>query len=171
MKAGYTVHLTSSPVRNLDEELLLSFSDAVDRERGVAAPAAAANLVTGTLRLTASVDQRDPDQALQKALTAFERALKLAGISDARVVEAEVEASVDVGDRHELLTGAEVARRVGMSRERVRQLASMTGRFPPAIATVGGYRIWRWGDILDWATMQERPLGTAKRRLAAAKKA
>ncbi len=164
MKASYTVHITSSPVSNLDEAALLSFSDAIDRERGIVAPIAAANLVTGTLRLTASVDRENPEGALEKTRTAFERALRLSGLANVDVVEAEIEASVDVGDRHDLLTGAEVARRIGMSRERIRQLAAAKGRFPPAFANVGGYRIWRWGDILDWATTQGREVPISRRR-------
>lgn len=158
MRSYYTIHLTSAPVQGLGESLLLAFDNALERQRGVAAPIAAASLVTGTLRLTASVAARKPEVALTKARYAFEGALRAAGVRNPKVIEAEIESRQETGDRHELVTGAEVARRIGVSRERVRQMVSRTGRFPPAAAVVGGYRIWRWGDVVDWAAIEGRSL-------------
>lgn len=162
MIRGYTIHMTSKPIPNLGEGTLIEFSEWLDRERGIVAPVPAANLVTGSLRLTASVDATTLVEALGKARRAFERAMNNAGVAGGEVIEAEIEEAQDDGDRHELVTGAEVARRVGISRERVRQLATQIGRFPPAAATVGGYRIWRWGDIADWAQVQGRSVSVAR---------
>ena len=163
MTRNYTLHLASEPFKGLTEEILLSFSDALDRERGVTAAVPAANLVTGTLRVTCSVRADDPEEALSKARRAFERALRLGGAPKTSLAEIEIEADEDNGDRHDLLTGAEVARRVGISRERIRQLAARPQRFPPATATAGSYRLWRWGDVLDWARVQGRQIGTKRR--------
>jgi predicted DNA-binding transcriptional regulator AlpA len=57
--------------------------------------------------------------------------------------------AVRVG-RDELVTGAEIARRLGVSRERVRQLAEETG-FPPALGRLGASKVWRWADVRAWA--------------------
>ncbi|HET7566779.1 MAG TPA: helix-turn-helix domain-containing protein [Gaiellaceae bacterium] len=49
----------------------------------------------------------------------------------------------------ELLTGEQVAGRIGLSRERVRQL---TGRhdFPPAVGRIGRATVWRADDVDDY---------------------
>lgn len=50
----------------------------------------------------------------------------------------------------ELVTGAEAARRLGLSRERIRQLASRPD-FPRPLGTVGRATVWRWRDLADWS--------------------
>lgn len=49
----------------------------------------------------------------------------------------------------ELVTGAEVARRLGLSRERVRQLAQRDD-FPRPLGRVGNAIVWRWPDVDEW---------------------
>jgi predicted DNA-binding transcriptional regulator AlpA len=60
-------------------------------------------------------------------------------------------------DRLEIVSGGEVARRVGISRERVRQLAE-AHQLPAPAAVLRRDRGWRWGDILDWAQLNDRRL-------------
>lgn len=51
----------------------------------------------------------------------------------------------------ELVTGAEIARRLGVSRERVRQWASDAKYgFPETIGRFGSAKLWRWGDVARW---------------------
>lgn len=50
----------------------------------------------------------------------------------------------------ELVTGAEAARRLGLSRERVRQLAEKPG-FPEPLGKVGNAIVWRWRDVERWS--------------------
>jgi hypothetical protein len=50
----------------------------------------------------------------------------------------------------ELVNATEVARRLGLSGERVRQLAA-AGTLPPAVGRVGRNNVWRWDDVQDWA--------------------
>jgi predicted DNA-binding transcriptional regulator AlpA len=50
----------------------------------------------------------------------------------------------------ELVTGAEVARRFGFSRERLRQLLEGPD-FPRPIGRVGQAMVWRWDDLDRWA--------------------
>src|SRR2546426_371242 len=49
----------------------------------------------------------------------------------------------------DLVTGADVARRLGVSRERIRQLAERD-IFPDPIGRLGNYVVWRWTDIDAW---------------------
>lgn len=51
----------------------------------------------------------------------------------------------------ELVTGAEIGRRLGVTRECVSQWAT-TERygFPAAVARIGASKVWRWGDVQAW---------------------
>ncbi len=59
----------------------------------------------------------------------------------------------------DLVTGAEAARRLGLSRERVRQLASRP-EFPEPVGRIGNAIVWRWAEVEKWSrtrkTTQER---------------
>lgn len=51
----------------------------------------------------------------------------------------------------ELVTGAEIARRLGVSRERVRQWASNERQgFPVSLGRFGSAKLWYWRDVEDW---------------------
>lgn len=52
-------------------------------------------------------------------------------------------------DLEDLVTGADVARRLGVSRERVRQLAERDD-FPDPLGRLGNYVVWRSADIEAW---------------------
>ena|SRR5713226_6496058 len=56
----------------------------------------------------------------------------------------------------DLVTGAEIARRLGFTRARAHQLASRPD-FPPPIGRVGNYVVWRWSDVKAWLPSVERP--------------
>jgi len=51
----------------------------------------------------------------------------------------------------ELVTGAEIPRRLGVSRERVRQWAS-NGKFvfPVSLGRFGSAKLWRWDEVERW---------------------
>ena len=153
----YIVDLHSTPLSvPITDSLLEDFAIGAEEERRVSAPFASANLATNTLDLGLSVKAGDPAAAASAALSAFGRGLRKAHVKDALASEVAVE--LDHGDdplRQQLLTGAEVARRIGVSRQRVSQLAA-TSRFPKPLSNVGGYLVWRWGDISDWATLHGR---------------
>jgi len=74
---------------------------------------------------------------------------------------------VDYVDRHELVSGGEVARRLKISRERVRQLEREPRAIPPPLATVGRDRVWRWVDVVDWAAARGRRLAVGMKSRAA----
>jgi hypothetical protein len=53
---------------------------------------------------------------------------------------------VTVCELEDLLTGADVARRLGVSTQRVHQLRQQPG-FPEPIDRVGNYLVWRAADV------------------------
>jgi hypothetical protein len=57
--------------------------------------------------------------------------------------------ALKIGD-DELVHAAEIARRLGVSRERIRQLSYSDG-FPQRLGVMASLRIWRWSDIEEWA--------------------
>ena len=55
-------------------------------------------------------------------------------------------------DPSELVTGAEIARRLGVTRTRVHQWASDPRYgFPPSLGRYGSAKLWRWSDVAAWA--------------------
>jgi predicted DNA-binding transcriptional regulator AlpA len=59
----------------------------------------------------------------------------------------------------DLVTGAEAARRLGVSRERLRQLAARPG-FPPPLGQLGRATVWRDADVAEWARQSGRDYRT-----------
>lgn len=53
------------------------------------------------------------------------------------------------GELEDLVTAADIGRRIGRTRERARQLSQEDG-FPPAIGRLGNYTVWRWSDVEPW---------------------
>jgi predicted DNA-binding transcriptional regulator AlpA len=160
VRRSYTVEVRSTPVPDVTDAMLDAFSASLFKDRSVAGPAPSADLATQTLSILTAVDATDHPSALAKALRAFQRALERAG-ADAEVSEAKV--YIDRGDdRDELLSGSDIARRLGVTRQRVHQLASR-GRFPRPLVAFGTVTVWRWGDISDWASVQGRRVQRRKR--------
>jgi hypothetical protein len=55
----------------------------------------------------------------------------------------------------ELVTAAEIGRRLGITRQRVQQLAN-EGGFPEPLGRVGHYIVYRWRDVEAWANSNGR---------------
>ena len=58
----------------------------------------------------------------------------------------------------DLVTAAEIARRLHRSRESVRLLIAGErgrGNFPAPISNLKGRRLWRWADVVQWLTPAE----------------
>ena len=65
----------------------------------------------------------------------------------------------------DLVSGAEIGRRLGVSRERVRQWASDPKYgFPPSLARVGGAKVWWWATVAEWVESRESRNSKSKRR-------
>ncbi|MEX2046505.1 MAG: hypothetical protein WEE03_05030 [Chloroflexota bacterium] len=159
VKRSYTVEVRSAPVYDVTDTMLDAFSESLVKDRDVAGPAHSADLATQTLSVLTAVDANDHSAALAKALRAFKRALDRAG-ADGEISEARV--SVDRGDDRDDLSGSDIARRLGVTRQRVHQLASR-GRFPRPLVAFGTVTVWRWGDVSDWASVQGRRVPRRRR--------
>lgn len=159
-RKSYTVNIESGPLADkVTLDALDAFASALFADRRIAGPAPSANLAINTLRLTMSIDAPSPEYAFKTSEMSFLDAAKRAGLGKPTLVVLDVELDrVDQVDRHELVSGGEVARRLKISRERVRQLSENPARFPAPIAILGRDRVWRWADIVDWATARKRPV-------------
>jgi hypothetical protein len=164
-KAVWTVHLESEALpSNPDADALEAFAETILADRKLRGPSPAANTALRTIGLTTSVDATSPAEALAVVLTSFSRAAERAKIA-AKVIEANTDLDQGDGlDRHELVSGGEVARRLGVSRERVRQLSDDPSRFPRPLAVIGRDRVWRWGDVATWALVNQRETKVPRRR-------
>lgn len=72
-----------------------------------------------------------------------------------RAVESVGELRVTHVEPEELVTAAEIANRLGRSRESIRLLAAGergSGSFPPPVSHLRAHsRLWRWTDVISWA--------------------
>lgn len=167
MKRAYTVELRSSPAGQIDDRMIDAFASELFEDERLAGPVPAANLALRALELRTGVDAASPSEAVAVASGSFLRATKCAGAS-IEIVEASVWIDDDErGDRQELVSGAEVARRLRISRQRVQQLAAARARFPRPFATFGTVSAWRWGDIVDWARLNDRRVALPRHRKSA----
>ena len=60
----------------------------------------------------------------------------------------------------DLITTAEAARRLGVSRERVRQYAKRDD-FPQPLGRIGIAVVWRWSDVEAWARRRDESRAAA----------
>jgi predicted DNA-binding transcriptional regulator AlpA len=54
------------------------------------------------------------------------------------------------GELERLFSGGDVARRLGLSLQRVHQLRNENSGFPQPIGKLGNYYVWRAADIERW---------------------
>ena len=166
---AYRVQLTSAPLRELQgaylERFLDAFTAVVHKDRHLRGATTSADLLLRRIYLTAVIEDAggDPRTALALVSEAFHAGARAASEKlrlervGVHVVESLVEVlEDDEEDRQELLGTPDIAMRLGISRERVRQLVAMPGRFPLPVARVRGTHVWRWGDIADWLAVDGR---------------
>lgn len=163
MKTTYTIEIQSTPLDEISPEILDAFSEALFRDRRLLGAAPSASIVTRTLSFRASMDPKTARDgmgtAVAIAMDAFVKAAAQAGVKPSYEFS-EITLVRDPDDaeraRDELVGTPEVASILGVSRERVRQLAETPGHFPSPVATIRDTRVWRWGDIADWITVGGR---------------
>lgn len=151
MNATYIAELRSAPIEDLGEEELERFSDEIFEDRRLLGPAPSADLALHVLELRTAVEAASPAEAIDVAIAAFVRATKKVRLHGIDVVDVSVWLDDDSEhDRRELLSGADIAERLGITRQRIAQLVAEKGRFPRPAATFGSISVWRWGDVADW---------------------
>ncbi len=89
----------------------------------------------------------------------FQRALRQANVQ-AEIAYLEVGGDMEDDDAPALVGATDVARMIGVSRQRVYQLAE-TATFPPAVAQLARGAMWRRVDIERWIELRR---ATAVRR-------
>ena len=154
MKRSFTLEVRTAPLDALDEAAIEGFASALVADKVLAGPATGGDLLTRVLSVRTSIDARTAEEAFAKALPRIRSALRLAGVGTPELTEAALQLDL-AGDRFfsardDVVGTPEVARRLGISRERVRQLAEVPGRFPSPIGSVRDTRVWHWGDVADW---------------------
>jgi prophage regulatory protein len=145
-----------------DPEFVERFARVIRRNKRLAGPSVSADLLLQRLFLTTCVDadRSDPEDALRVATGAFYAASGDARRTDDVVTIGEILVDIDMGeaneDRQELLGTPEIAERLGVSRERIRQLVNTPGAFPVPAGRVRDTHVWRWGEIADWLALDRR---------------
>jgi len=159
MKRAYTLQLRTAPLPVMSIEILERFSEVLFDDRRLTGSAASAHLATRALVVRTGVVASGPAEAVSIAVDRAARAARAAGCVGVDFPDITVVLDPDQETnyaRDELLSGADVARELGISRERVRQLATTKGHFPSAFARVGSAKLWRYGDIADWLAIGGR---------------
>jgi predicted DNA-binding transcriptional regulator AlpA len=166
MTTSYTVEVRTGP---LDAEVhpaqLDRFASTLFEDKTIAGPAFTIDGAINALEVRASVDETRTVEAITVVVKAIERALRAAHIV---ATQSRIEAwpdMVGVEWPDELVNGGEVARRLQLSRERVRQmLAEEPPQFPRPVAETERDKIWRWGDVAEWAAATARKTKVRRRR-------
>lgn len=155
-RRSYVVISSSKPLADpVDADTLARFQSELEAAPFIAAPIACYDATTHVLSATMAVDTSNPDNVWMAGFAAFVGAARSAGLASAEWAECRTWEG-EHGDyrRDELVGMAEIGRRLHLSRERVRQLSA--GVFPRRVGRVGQYSVWRWGDVVDWATARGR---------------
>jgi len=156
---GYTVELRTVPQPTLLESDVAKIA-AYFGGRKRPSVVVSADLLTRVITLRYTIDASNPHDALMSSfpymLTTLDRcrAVARAEIAEAAVFP-ELPEDQFASARDDLVGTQELANRLGISRERVRQYQEM-GRFPRPLVTVRGTHVWRWGDIVDWLAVGGR---------------
>lgn len=98
----------------------------------------------------------DATNAIEQGLLAIHKGLgDRSTAKESTVVEVNVEPYIEPGQR-ELITKAEIARRLGLSRVRIQELAARPN-FPAPRQGIGTRSLlYRWGDIKEWQERRSR---------------
>lgn len=158
----FHIRMRSGALGHVNDRLVGRFRRELLGERHVQVPTASVDHATRTVAATMRLEADNFWVAVQTAVEAFERAARALRVPGFGVIEVSLDQGPLGEERHELVSAGEVAHRLGLSRERIRQLTEAAGGFPAAAATIGGYRIWRWSDVRRWADLNDRVVGPAR---------
>jgi len=162
VKRGYTIDMQTIAVDALDDALLYKLAGALSADRHLAGPVVASNTLTRVISVRTAIDAPSAEAAFKTAAARIRRALVRSGVEEVEFADATVMHELPEDDfassRDDIVGTPDVAARLGISRQRVAQLADQRGRMPHPIATIRGTRVWRWGDIADWIDAGARDL-------------
>jgi hypothetical protein len=145
----------------LDEQALMKLADAAERR-----DASVSNRAAGPgFTVTVDVKATDPLTAAQDVMQLIRDELGVAAsVVDLRITTPEqFEAEALRPDFPELASAADAAEILGVSRQRVHQLAASNTRFPAPIARVATGPLWTVPAIEHFAEVWERKPGRPQR--------
>ena len=164
----FTLHIETLPDLTHDPEVYERFEEAMRNDR-IADGAAATLSGDGRLSATFQVEARAMPHATELGIKAFYRGLAAAGFDVERPGWRLLVDTYEGGDAleppppryelEELLTGGEAAELLGVSRQRVGQLAEGES-FPEPVGRVGNAIVWRRGDLERWQLERNRHVHT-----------
>lgn len=172
---SYLVHLKTSPLADtLDmDETMGDLLDALQSSRIVQGPSVSGHIPTRSIGLTANVDgARDASTAITLSTSELLANLQALG-ARVDVMHAEADPEELASDANwpeqivNLLTGADAAKELGMSRQRLHQLAA-TEDFPRPLGRVGRATVWSASSIEAFKQeREEREAAAEAHRIAA----
>lgn len=170
----HTIHIETLPDLTRDAEVLRRFSDAMLGDRVASAAECGFDAASGSLSATFHVDARGLAHGIELGVKAFYRGLGAAGFDvdrpgwrlliDAREGGDPLDPVPRRYELEKLLTGAEIAERLGMSRQRFGQLADSED-FPMSRGKVGGMVVWLQSDVDAWEGLRRHHREDMLRRL------
>jgi len=156
------IRLASEVGTNNDAHVdaLIGIAAALDEAHGAAVSAR-----NGDIDAQAWVEAPDPATALEQVRQAFAAATRQAGLAAGDVVEQHVRPwedfanEVDTTTLPELVSGPEAAEILGVTRQRIHQLANEHPLFPDAAYELGVGRLWLRVQIETFAKRWDRRPG------------
>lgn len=154
----YNVHIEmlAPPGRGDDETLSEHVFENID-EDGLLGVSVSQNLRERTVGLTFNVMASGAREALRIGVKRLAAVLDYKRVTAEMLVELEAEPYI-APELKELINQAEIARRLGVSRARITQLAQREDFPAPTQAIEGQHSLWRWGDIADWEARRREPV-------------
>lgn len=145
----YTVDIEMQAPDGDLAELVIALDGELERS-GLIGPASAGNVAEHTVSVITQVKASNTTKAIGLVTKVVARALGY-GASDAEEKEIRVACEpYEAQELRELVSRAEIARRLDLSGVRVHQLAQRVD-FPKPVQRFGNHNLlYRWGEILAW---------------------
>lgn len=153
----FCVYLSIEPTTPVTEDLLVTISEQLEEATKLTGVVVGAKFVDGIIDVTCNISAKNARSAANDTI---EQVWSVARATRGQVVELAAQPYVDPDDL-ELVTKAEIARRLGLSRARVQQLVEVPG-FPLVRQHTGPRAaLYRWGDVRAWNKQRKEKLTAA----------
>lgn len=172
--SDHTIHIETLPDFTREADVFELFDEAMARDRMAVGAACALDVLSGSLSATFHVDARSLAHAIELGVKAFYRGLEAAGFDvdhpgwrlliDAREGGDPLDPVPRRYELEKLLTGAEVAERLGVSRRRFGELTESED-FPMSRGKVGDEVVWLQADVDAWEGLRRHHREDMLRRL------
>ena len=172
--SDHTIHVETLPDFTRDTDVFERFDAAMSKDRVADRAVSVLDGASGSLSATFHVDARSLAHAIELGVKAFYRGLNAAGFDidrpgwrlliDAREGGDPLDPVPRRYELEKLLTGAEVAERLGVSRQQFGQFVDNED-FPMSRGKVGDAVVWMRSDIDAWEGLRRHHREDMLRRL------